>query len=351
VSVLEASKKLMDQILLEIINLKKAFSPHAGFLSNDKNKSIRAVDGITLQIGKGETLGLVGESGCGKSTVARLILHLEVPTEGTIKFENNDIFQLRGVKLKEYRRNVQMIFQDPYSSLNPRMTAGQIIEEPLKVHRLFNNDQRRKSLMEMAALVGLNEEHLKRYPHEFSGGQRQRIGIARALILNPRLIVADEPVSSLDLSVQAQILNLMKHLQNELELTSIFITHDFGVVRHMSDRIAVMYQGRIVELGETVEICRAPVHPYTQALLRAVPELDPGKKRRFSNSNGSELMETYSGACAFSLRCPYRRDVCKKQEPVLEEYLQGHWVACHKNDKKSLHSEKNGVIGTYPPGA
>jgi oligopeptide/dipeptide ABC transporter ATP-binding protein len=351
VSVLEASKNLMDQILLEIINLKKAFSARAGFLSNDRNKFIRAVDGVSLQVRKGETLGLIGESGCGKSTLARLILHLEIPTEGTVTFENNDIFQLKGVQLKEYRRNVQMIFQDPYSSLNPRMTAGEIIAEPLKVHRLFNKDQRRNSLVEIAALVGLNEGHLKRYPHEFSGGQRQRIGIARALILKPRLVVADEPVSSLDLSVQAQILNLMKHLQNELELTSLFITHDFGVVRHMSDRIAVMYQGKVVELGETTEICRAPVHPYTQVLLRAVPELDPEKKRRSAISNGPEFIEGYSGGCAFFPRCLLRRDVCKAQEPVLEEYSQGHWVACHNNEKKSLHSEKNGVNGTAPPGA
>ena len=342
----------MDQILLELINLKKVFSPQAGFLSADRNRFIRAVDGVTLQIRKGETLGLVGESGCGKSTLARLVLHLEIPTEGTIRFKDDDIFKLKGVKLKEYRRNVQMIFQDPYSSLNPRMTAGAIMAEPLKVHGLFNQDQRRKKLKEMAALVGLNEEQLKRYPHEFSGGQRQRIGIARALILNPGLIVADEPVSSLDLSVQAQILNLMKRLQNELELTSLFISHDFGVVRHMSDRIAVMYKGKIVELGETVEICREPLHPYTQALLRAVPGLDTGKKGRFDHFPGSEPMQPDpTGACAFFLRCPLKKDICGRQEPVLEEYSQRHWVACHQDDKKSLHSKKNSDNEQAPPGA
>jgi oligopeptide/dipeptide ABC transporter ATP-binding protein len=339
----------MERNLLEITDLKKSFRAPAGFLSDNRNRSVRAVDGVTLQVKKGETLGLVGESGCGKSTLARLIVHLEIPTKGTVKFEDNDIFKLNGTKLKEYRRNVQMIFQDPYSSLNPRMTAGEIIEEPLKVHRLLNHDQRRKSLMSMADLVGLSPEHLKRYPHEFSGGQRQRIGIARALILNPRLIVADEPVSSLDLSVQAQILNLMKHLQNELGLTSLFITHDFGVVRHMSDRIAVMYQGRIVELGEAIEICRAPVHPYTQALLRAVSELNPREKRRFGPTNGSEFIEDYSGGCAFFPRCPLMTDICRRQEPVLEEYSKGHWVACHH--KKSLHSTKNNVISQTPPGA
>jgi oligopeptide/dipeptide ABC transporter ATP-binding protein len=329
VSVLEASKKLMDRTLLEIINLKKAFRARAGFLSKHGNKYIPAVDGICLQIKKGETLGLVGESGCGKSTLARLILHLEIPTEGTVTFENQDIFQLKGAKLKEYRRKAQLIFQDPYSSLNPRMTAGEIIEEPLKVHRLFDGNQRKERLVEMASLVGLNKEQLKRYPHEFSGGQRQRIGIARALILNPGFIVADEPVSSLDLSVQAQILNLMKRLQNELGLTSLFITHDFGVVRHMSDRIAVMYQGRIVELGETADICRIPLHPYTQALLKAVPELDPSKQRKHYGSGVSDISKSEAGACVFYPRCPWKKDVCKTQAPVLKKYSLDHWVACH----------------------
>ena len=332
----------MEETLLEIVNLKKAYADKAGFFHAGRRQFIPAVDGISLKMQKGETLGLVGESGCGKSTLARLILHLEIPTDGTITFENNDIFTLKGAKLKEYRRNVQMIFQDPYSSLNPRMTAQDIIEEPLKVHGLFNRERRRKSMMKMAALVGLNEEHLKRYPHEFSGGQRQRIGIARALIVNPRLVVADEPVSSLDLSVQAQILNLMKRLQNELGLTSLFITHDFGVVRHMSDRIAVMYQGKIVELGQTVEICRAPVHPYTQALLKAVPELDPGVKRKSANSSSSEFIEDYPGACAFFPRCSLKTDVCQRQELLLEEYSPGHWVACHYADKKKLAFKKKG---------
>jgi oligopeptide/dipeptide ABC transporter ATP-binding protein len=332
----------MEETLLQIINLKKTYADKTGLFPTGRREVIRAVDGIALKIQKGETLGLVGESGCGKSTLARLILHLEIPTEGTITFENEDIFAFKGVKLKKYRRNVQMIFQDPYSSLNPRMTAQSIIEEPLKVHGLFNRERGRKSVIEMAALVGLHEEHLKRYPHEFSGGQRQRIGIARALILNPRLVVADEPVSSLDLSVQAQILNLMKRLQNELGITSLFITHDFGVVRHMSDRIAVMYQGKIVESGQTVEICLSPFHPYTQALLKAVPELDPREKRESDHAAPFELGESSDVACSFYPRCPLRTDICQREQPVFEERSPGHWVACHHHDKKSLHSEKNG---------
>ncbi len=317
----------MDKVLLEITNLKKTYNAPHGFLSRDRRGFIRAVDGINLTLRRGETLGLLGESGCGKSTLARLIVHLEIPTQGTITFEKTDIFALKGQSLKQYRRNVQMIFQDPYSSLNPRMTAEQIIVEPLKVHGLFTRDLRRKKVKEMAGLVGLNEEHLKRYPHEFSGGQRQRIGIARALILRPTLIVADEPVSSLDLSVQAQILNLIKKLQNELRLSSIFISHDFGVVHHMSDRIAVMYQGKIVEVAETNEICRAPAHPYTQALLAAVPELIPGKQRNVTDSIFSEDSVASPEGCPFFVRCWRKTDVCRDRQPVLEECLPGHWVA------------------------
>ena len=326
----------MNQKLLEIIELKKSFGARSGFFQGNDNV-VRAVDGVTLQVKRAETLGLVGESGCGKSTLARLIVRLDEPTEGSILFDNEDIFKLKGARLKEYRRSVQMIFQDPYSSLNPRRTAGDIIEEPLKIHNLSAKGEGGRKLREMAQLVGLNEEQLKRYPHEFSGGQRQRIGIARALILRPRLIIADEPVSSLDLSVQAQILNLLKSLQNELELTYLFITHDFGVVQHMSDRIAVMYLGKIVELGATAQVCEAPVHPYTQALISAVPEIDPAKNIRKSAATADfDSTHIYSNGCSFFPRCPCREDICAKQSPILEECGPEHRAACHKTDKKKL---------------
>jgi len=324
----------MNDVLLEIIELKKSFGARGGFFSGNDN-IVRAVDGVTLRVKRGETLGLVGESGCGKSTLARLAVRLEEPSEGSILFDNENIFKFKGVKLKEYRRSVQMIFQDPYSSLNPRRTAGDIIEEPLKIHNLSGGGEGRKKLRELAELVGINGEQLKRYPHEFSGGQRQRIGIARALILRPRLIIADEPVSALDLSVQAQILNLLKSLQYEFELTYLFITHDFGVVRHMSDRIAVMYLGKIVELGETSRIWDAPLHPYTQALIAAVPEIDPSKalKRRLKTDDFKPV-DAYSSGCAFSPRCPYREEICEKIPPLLEEGTPGHLAACHKTNKK-----------------
>jgi len=327
----------MKQTLLEIIELKKSLGARSGF-SRGNDNVVRAVDGVTLKIQRAETLGLVGESGCGKSTLARLIVRLDEPTEGSILFDNEDIFSLKVARLKEYRRSVQMIFQDPYSSLNPRRTAGDIIGEPLKIHHLAARGAGGKKLREMAQLVGLNEEQLQRYPHEFSGGQRQRIGIARALILRPRLIIADEPVSALDLSVQAQILNLLQSLQNELELTYLFITHDFGVVRHMSDRIAVMYLGKIVELGETAKICEAPVHPYTQALIAAVPEIDPAKniKKRLATAD-FDSTHLYSTGCSFFPRCPCREDMCAKQTPILEECGPDHLAACHKAEKKACN--------------
>lgn len=321
----------MNQTLLEISELKKSFDVNNGFLRNS-NSIIHAVDGVTLGIRRAETLGLVGESGCGKSTLARLIVRLERPSAGTILFDNDDIFQLTGERLKGYRRSVQMIFQDPYSSLNPRRTAGDIIAEPLKIHALTAPREGEDKLLEISELVGLNEDQLNRYPHEFSGGQRQRIGIARALILRPRLLIADEPVSALDLSVQAQILNLLKSLQNELKLAYLFITHDFGVVRHMSDRIAVMYLGKIVELGKTTQVCDAPLHPYTQALIAAVPELYSSKtveKKSRANDAPKPVAAGFSG-CAYFPRCRYGESICENTPPLLQEGAGEHSVACHK---------------------
>ena len=320
----------MNDIMLDIRGLKKHFAVSGGFLSRGVGV-IRAVDSVSLQVKRGETLGLVGESGCGKSTLARMILRLEAPTAGQIRFEGEDILAWRGSALKEFRRKVQMIFQDPYSSLNPRQTAGAIIEEPLHVHYHPGGRQEiKKKLRELASVVGLDEEQLTRYPHEFSGGQRQRIGIARALILKPRLVIADEPVSALDVSIRAQILNLLKRLQWEFDLTYLFITHDLGVVRHMSDRIAVMYLGKIVELGGAEQICGAPVHPYTKALLSAVPSMDPLKKSERTVLCG-EMPSTAAPpqGCAFHPRCPVRIGICEEREPLLEQDGAGHWAACH----------------------
>jgi len=320
----------MNDIMLDIRGLKKHFAVSGGFLSRGVGV-IRAVDSVSLQVKRGETLGLVGESGCGKSTLARMILRLEAPTAGQIRFEGEDILAWRGSALKAFRRKVQMIFQDPYSSLNPRQTAGAIIEEPLHVHYHPGGRQEiKKKLRELASVVGLDEEQLTRYPHEFSGGQRQRIGIARALILKPRLVIADEPVSALDVSIRAQILNLLKRLQWEFDLTYLFITHDLGVVRHMSDRIAVMYLGKIVELGVAEQVCRAPVHPYTKTLLSAVPSMDPLRKSARTVLYG-EMPSPASPpqGCAFHPRCPVRIGICEQREPLLERDDAGHWAACH----------------------
>ncbi|MFZ4438424.1 MAG: ABC transporter ATP-binding protein [Syntrophales bacterium] len=320
----------MSEPLLDIRGLKKHFPAPGTFLSRGAGL-IRAVDGVSLQVKRGETLGLVGESGCGKSTLARMILRLEAPTAGEIRFEGEDILAWKGSALKEFRRKVQMIFQDPYSSLNPRQTAGGIIKEPLHVHHHpGGRDEIKKLLRELASVVGLDEEQLTRYPHEFSGGQRQRIGIARALILKPSLVIADEPVSALDVSIRAQILNLLKRLQREFHLTYLFITHDLGVVRHMSDRIAVMYLGKIVESGGAEQVCDAPVHPYTKALLSAVPSMDPLRKSERTVLSGEMPSPAAPPkGCAFHPRCPVRIGICEQQEPLLAGDGADHWAACH----------------------
>jgi oligopeptide/dipeptide ABC transporter ATP-binding protein len=320
----------MKTVLIDIQGIKKYYKVRGEILARER-ASVKAVDGVSLRIYRGETLGLVGESGCGKSTLARLILRLDLPTEGNILFEGEDIFKLSGTDLKGYRKKVQIIFQDPYASLNPRRTAGSTIGEPLLINDINDPKGRALEVARIMDIVGLTREQRDRYPHEFSGGQRQRIGIARAIILKPQLIVADEPVSALDVSIQAQILNLLKDLQKEFNLTYMFISHDLSVVRHVSDRIAVMHFGKIVELADNQELYERPLHPYTIELLSAVPVTDPGRKRRRLMQEG-EITGTGDalGRCTFYARCPARLEICNKDEPALKDRGEGHFVACHR---------------------
>ncbi|MGO9137451.1 MAG: ABC transporter ATP-binding protein [Syntrophales bacterium] len=319
----------MKMVLVDIQELKKYYHVRAEFLGRERT-SIKAVDGVSLKIHSGETLGLVGESGCGKSTLARMIMRLDLPTEGRVFFEGDDIFKLSGKELKAYRKKVQIIFQDPYASLNPRRTAGSTIGEPLLINQINDPEGRALEVARIMDIVGLTREQKDRYPHEFSGGQRQRIGIARAIILKPQLIVADEPVSSLDVSIQAQILNLLKDLQKEFNLTYIFISHDLSVVRHVSDRIAVMHFGKIVELADNSELYENPLHPYTIELLSAVPVPDPGRKKH-RLMRGGEIKGTSNGqgTCPFCPRCTATVEICDKEEPELKDRGGGHFVACH----------------------
>jgi len=314
--------------LLEIRGLKKYFPVGGGFFSRRKGE-VRAVDGVDLAINEGETLGLVGESGCGKSTLGRTLLRLIEPTEGEINFQGKNLLKLSPRELRDMRREMQIIFQDPYASLNPRMRVGQIVGEGLEIHKLAAGRKKRDRVMELLNQVGLREEHYDRYPHEFSGGQRQRIGIARSLAVNPKFIVADEPVSSLDVSIQAQIINLLQELQEKMHLTYFFISHDLRVVEHISHRVAIMYLGKIVEIAPSDKIYQTAKHPYTRALLSAVPMPDPERKKERIVIEGDVPSPVNPPAgCSFHPRCPYRIDVCDKVEPKLE-FEDGHGAACH----------------------
>ncbi|MFZ3590976.1 ABC transporter ATP-binding protein [Bacillus sp. DJP31] len=319
----------MTETLLQVRDLKKHF-PINGGVFGKKIGEVKAVDGLTFELKKGETLGLVGESGCGKSTTGRLLLRLLDPTEGSVIFENKEITSLSKTEMRKLRREMQMVFQDPYASLNPRHTVERILEEPLIVHGIGNKEERKKRVREILEVVGLSSYHAKRYPHQFSGGQRQRIGIARALMTKPKLIIADEPVSALDVSIQSQVLNLLEDLQNEFDLTYIFIAHDLGVVRHISDRVGVMYLGRIVELSTNQQIYDNPKHPYTEALLLAVPVPDPESRKETRLLEGDiPSPSNPPKGCAFHTRCHACMDVCKQVRPELKEIEAGHYVACH----------------------
>jgi oligopeptide transport system ATP-binding protein len=320
---------LMTEPLLKVEGLKKHFPITGGILGRPVNY-VKAVDGVSFQVKKGETLGIVGESGCGKSTTGRMLMRLIDPSEGKVTFEDKELTSLSKADMRKIRRDIQMVFQDPYASLNPRHTVEKILEEPLIVHGIGSAKERKKKVHELLEIVGLSSYHAKRYPHQFSGGQRQRIGIARALMTQPKLIIADEPVSALDVSIQAQVLNLMKELQEEFDLTYIFIAHDLGVVRHISDRVGVMYLGRMVELSESENLYEKPLHPYTQALLSAVPIPDPAFERDTILLQGDIPSPSNPPAgCAFHTRCPHAMDVCKSKTPEFQEHLPGHYVACH----------------------
>lgn len=315
----------MSEILLQVENLCKYFRAGKG--------QLKAVDGLSFDIYRGETLGLVGESGCGKSTAGRTILRLYEPTAGNVLFEGENIYNLSGSKLKEVRRDMQMIFQDPYASLDPRMNVEDIVAEPLDIYGAMKGKERRERVIELLELVGLSAEHSQRFPHEFSGGQRQRIGIARALALRPKFIICDEPISALDVSIQAQIVNLLKNVQEQFGLTLLFIAHDLSMVRYISDRVGVMYLGKMMELAESEPLYENPLHPYTKALLSAIPIADPDLQRqrqRIQLEGDVPSPIDPKPGCRFVDRCPYGDDSCRGKDPILQEILPGHFVACHK---------------------
>jgi peptide/nickel transport system ATP-binding protein/oligopeptide transport system ATP-binding protein len=324
---------LLEVPLLEVNDLKKHFPIHKGVFSKVSGQ-VYAVDGVSFSIGRGETLGLVGESGCGKSTVGRTLLRLLEPTSGSVRIGGEDITHLDGKRLLPYRRRMQMIYQDPYASLNPRMTAGEIVGEPMVVHRMGTTAEQREKVASLFERIGLRPEAVHRYPHEFSGGQRQRIGIARALSLNPDLIVGDEPVSALDVSIQAQIINLLMDLQDEFGLSYLFVAHDLAVVEHISHRVAVMYLGRIVEMTDRQSLFEMPLHPYTEALLSAVPipKASARTRKRVILTGDVPSPINPPPGCHFHARCPYAMPRCKVDVPVLREIMPGHVAACHLHD-------------------
>jgi oligopeptide transport system ATP-binding protein len=318
-----------QKALLQAVNIVKYF-PIKGGVFMKEIAAVKAVDGVSLTIGEGETVGLVGESGCGKTTFGRAILRLEEPTSGEIYFEGQSILDYDKKKMQALRKKMQIIFQDPFSSLNPRKTVAHIIGEPLLVHGMHSRTKRDERVLELLTVVGLRKEHMRRYPHQFSGGQRQRIGVARALALNPKLIVCDEAVSALDVSIQAQVINLLKDLQNDFGLTYLFISHDLSVVEHVSDRVAVMYLGKIVEFAPSKALYKKPIHPYTQALLSAVPLPDPALKRNTRIILKGDVPSPIDPppGCSFHPRCLYAKETCSRSEPELKETDNDHLAAC-----------------------
>ena len=316
--------------LLKVENLVKHFDIRGGLLGVTKLGAVRAVDGVSFTVNEGETLGLVGESGCGKTTLGKVILRLIPETSGEVEFEGRQLFHLNAKEMKAARRDIQVVFQDPYSSLNPRMSVGEIVGEGLFVHGMTNKKEREAAVRDLLKKVGLNQQHIHRYPHEFSGGQRQRIGIARALALRPKFIVCDEPVSALDVSIQSQVLNLMGDLQDEFQLTYLFIAHNLAVVKHLSSRVGVMYLGKLVELSDADELYESPRHPYTKALLSAIPIPDPTVRReRIVLKGDLPSPANPPSGCRFHTRCPMAQEICSVEEPPLRDVGGGHLSACH----------------------